>query len=136
MLRFIDADSLSRQINRHHKTFLEYIENLILEWRTFYQFKIPYNSIHRINIFTVLWILVAHFKATILSNQSSTWERKETVTPNLLNFIYIHVYIKVKLATIYDDDPKAPLLIATTPSATPFPGCSIYPWSAPYNVVC
>ena len=48
---------------------------------------------------------------------------------------------KVKLATIFEGDPKAPFSIATTPRCRE--GCYSFPWIAPlypcnvpYNAVC
>ena len=56
------------------------------------------------------------------------------------NYIYIY-YIKVKLATLVEGDPKAPFSIASTPRYREghnlFPGIApIYPWSIPYNTEC
>ena len=44
-------------------------------------------------------------------------------------YIYIYMYIKVKLATVVEDEPKAPFSIATTPRC--WGGRYSFPWIAP-----
>ena len=56
-------------------------------------------------------------------------------------FHYTSVVSKVKLATIVEDDPKAPFSIATTPRCRggrySIPRIApLYPWTVPYNAEC
>ena len=86
----------------------------------------------------------------VISMQPKVWQQKRwgrekektirQLAPILYIYIYIYTHTQVELATLVEDDSKAPFSIATTPRCRggrfSFPWiASLYPSSLPYNAV-